>query len=63
MWPDRVSSPEPLALESDTYPTTLRGPAGTCNKLHCYGIEWNIVKGIIFYPSYHGILQKELAPR
>ena len=28
MWPDRVSSPGPLALESDTLPTVLRGPAG-----------------------------------
>ena len=27
MWPDRVSNPEPLALESDALPTALRGPA------------------------------------
>ena len=27
MWPDRVSNPGPLALESDALPTTLRGPA------------------------------------
>ena len=28
MWPDRVSNPGPLALESDALPTALRGPAG-----------------------------------
>ena len=28
MWPDRVSNPEPLALESDVLQTALRGPAG-----------------------------------
>ena len=27
MWPDRVSSPGPLPLESDALPTSLRGPA------------------------------------
>ena len=27
MWPDRVSMPGPLALESDALPTALRGPA------------------------------------
>ena len=27
MWPDRVSNPGPLALESDALPTALRGPA------------------------------------
>ena len=27
MWPDRVSSPGPLALESDALQTALRGPA------------------------------------
>ena len=27
MWPDRVSNPGPLALESDMLPTALRGPA------------------------------------
>ena len=27
MWPDRVSVPGPLALESDTLPIALRGPA------------------------------------
>ena len=27
MWPDRVSNPGPLALESDAVPTKLRGPA------------------------------------
>ena len=26
MWPDRVSNPGPLALESDALPTALRGP-------------------------------------
>ena len=27
MWPDRVSNPGPLALESDALPIALRGPA------------------------------------
>ena len=27
MWPDRVSNPWPLPLESDALPTALRGPA------------------------------------
>ena len=27
MWPDRVSNPGPLALESDALPTALRGAA------------------------------------
>ena len=27
MWPDRVSIPGPLALESDALPTEPRGPA------------------------------------
>ena len=27
MWPDRVSNPGPLALESDALLTALRGPA------------------------------------
>ena len=27
MWPDRVSNPGPLTLESDSLPTVLRGPA------------------------------------
>ena len=27
MWPDRVSNPGPLALESDALPTALCGPA------------------------------------
>ena len=27
MWPDRESNPGPLALESDAFPTALRGPA------------------------------------
>ena len=27
MWPDRVSNPEPQALESDALPTMLRSPA------------------------------------
>ena len=27
MWPDRVSNPGLLALESDALPTALRGPA------------------------------------
>ena len=27
MWPDRVSNPGPLALESDALPTALRNPA------------------------------------
>ena len=27
MWPDRVSNPGSLALESDALPTALRGPA------------------------------------
>ena len=27
MWPDLVSNPDPLALESDALPTALRGPA------------------------------------
>ena len=27
MWPDRVSNPGPLALESDALPTALLGPA------------------------------------
>ena len=27
MWPDPVSNPGPLALESDALPTALRGPA------------------------------------
>ena len=26
MWPDRVSNPGPLALESDALPTAPRGP-------------------------------------
>ena len=29
MWPDRVSNPRPLALESDALPIALRGPATT----------------------------------
>ena len=32
MWPDRVSNPEPLALEIDALPTELRGPAATEKK-------------------------------
>ena len=27
MWPNRVSSPRPLVLESDALPTALRDPA------------------------------------
>ena len=27
MWPDWLSNPGPLALESDALPTALRGPA------------------------------------
>ena len=27
MWPDWVSNPRPLALESDALPTALRSPA------------------------------------
>ena len=27
MWPDRVSNPGPLALESDALPTAARDPA------------------------------------
>ena len=27
MWPDRISDPGPLALESVVLPITLRGPA------------------------------------
>ena len=27
MWPDWVSNPGPLSLESDALPTALRGPA------------------------------------
>ena len=27
MWPDCVSNPRPVALEADTLPTALRGPA------------------------------------
>ena len=33
MWPDRVSNPEPLALESDALLTAPRGPAGQDNVL------------------------------
>ena len=29
MWPDRVSKPGPLALESDALPTALNGLSGT----------------------------------
>ena len=32
MWPDRVSNPGPLALESDVLPTVLCGPAVSCLK-------------------------------
>ena len=35
MWPDRVSSPGPLALESDALPTVLRGPADKTDKVAC----------------------------
>ena len=27
MWPDQVTNPGPLALESDALPTAVRGPA------------------------------------
>ena len=30
MWPDRVSNPGPLPLESDALPTALSGPAVVC---------------------------------
>ena len=32
MWPDRVSNPGPLVLESDALPYALRGPARLCKK-------------------------------
>ena len=32
MWPDRVSNPGPLALESDALPTALRSPALTTDE-------------------------------
>ena len=35
MRPDRVSNPEPLALESDVLPTALRGPAILLNDYKC----------------------------
>ena len=34
MWPDRVSNPGPLALESDALPTEIRSPARLLSKLH-----------------------------
>ena len=33
MWPDRVSSPGPLAIESDALPTMLRGTATTYDNI------------------------------
>ena len=36
MWPDRVSNPGSLALESDALPTALRGPAKKPLKMDCY---------------------------
>ena len=33
MWPDRVSNPRPLALESDVLPNALRGPVQRCSQL------------------------------
>ena len=32
MWPDWVSNPGPLALETDALPTALRGPAESAVK-------------------------------
>ena len=44
MWPDRVSNPAPLAIESDALCTALRGSAdfffkfaGVNSALACYG--------------------------
>ena len=34
MWPDRVSTPGPLAHESDALPTALRGPAYSHGTAH-----------------------------
>ena len=33
MWPDRISNPRPVALESDVLPTALCGLARVCRKL------------------------------
>ena len=38
MWPDRVSNPGPLALESDALPTALRGPTVCVCVCVCVGV-------------------------
>ena len=39
MWPDRVSNPEPLTVESDALPIALRGQA---NATLCNVLIWKV---------------------
>ena len=64
MWPDRVSNPKPLALESDALPTDLRGPANDmlviCNlkmfSMHQYLPIENLCQ--LIYTAYENRYQK-----
>ena len=41
MWPDRVSNPGPLPLDSDTLPTALRGRQCVCVRVRvCVCVCW-----------------------
>ena len=46
MWPDQVSNPGPLALESDALRTALRTPA-----LHCMNFNFPICNLIYVDPT------------
>ena len=48
MWPDRVSNPGSLALESDALPTALRGSA-VCVCLCVRGYLYSYASGVKFY--------------
>ena len=48
MWPDRVSSPGPLVLQSVALPTALRGPAHTLERnRNATLFQWKI-HGVVF---------------
>ena len=47
MWPDRVSNPGPLALESGALPTALRGPAVCVCLFLCVCVDTYTVKSAV----------------
>ena len=65
MWPDRVSNPAPLTLESDVIPTAPRVPAliraraRVCVRSYMYGVYCNSSKSFeLILIEHHRLTSK-----